>query len=66
MAARAEDGRRIPRPQLTASEEAYVQKLERMSLIPSGFRRYSDGSLTFAARPRWRKTSVKYLRPVAR
>jgi hypothetical protein len=66
MAAPAEEGRRIPRSQLTATEEAYVRKLERMGLIPSGYRRYSDGSFTFAARPRWRNTSVKYLRPVTR
>ncbi len=66
MATHTDQGRRAPRPQLSVTEEAYVRKLECMGLIPSGYRRYSDGPLTFAARPRWPKTSVKYLRPVAR
>jgi hypothetical protein len=65
MAARAEEGRRIRRSQLIETEEVYVRKLERMGLIPSGFRRYPDGSLTFGARPRGRKNSAKHLRSVA-
>ena len=54
-----DEGKRIRRSQLTDGEEAYVEKLERMGLTPLGFRRYADGSLTFGARPRWRKALAK-------
>ena len=59
MAAHDDDGTPLFRSQLTDAEERYVQKLERMGYIPLDFRRYSDESLTFAARPAWRKSPAK-------
>jgi len=38
MAARVDEGKRIPRSQLIETEELYARKLERMGFTPSGFR----------------------------
>ena len=59
MAAHDDDVTPLFRSQLTDAEERYVQKLERRGFIPSDFRRYSDGSLTFAASPAWWKSRAK-------
>lgn len=59
LARHVDEGKRLRRSQLTDAEEAYVKKLERMGLTPLGFRRYSDGSLTFGACPKWRKALGK-------
>ena len=60
MSARDDDGTPLFRSELTDAEEAYVKKLEWMGLTPLGFCRYSDGSLTFGARPRWRKAQAQH------
>lgn len=58
-------GRAIAREDLNDQEDAYVRKLEAIGLVPSNFRRYTDGGFGFGASPKWwasRKAAGKKVR----